>query len=221
MIKLPEKNWFTFSELIQRWQCTELDVIHLLIEGKLVPSYHFSGDFDTFEMKTEGDGDDTHVYLDGVSGLTKSGEVDQVFEPVHGLRYLMQPTRVAATEGEFHFFSDSRQCDVGELCYHIPEPLSVFEVIKNGVVTAVEVAMFEEARGKGSQSDRPLLKRERDTLLTIIAALVKKSGHNTLTTGKIAGFISGLTDELGAHVSKRAVEDHLKEIPGALEVRKK
>lgn len=220
MIKLPEKNWFTFSELIQRWQCTELDVVHLIIEGKLVPGYHFSGDFGMFEMKTEGDGEDTHVYLDGVSGLTRRGEVDQVFEPVHGLGYLMQPKRVAAAEGEFHFFSDSRYCNIGDRCYQIPDSLSMSEVIKNGVVTAVEVAMFEEAHGKENEGDKPLLKRERDTLLTIIAALVKNSGHDTLSTGKIAGFISGLTDELGAHVSKRAVEDHLKEIPGALEVRR-
>ena len=42
-IKLPERNSFTFAELMERWQCTENDVRHLIIEKTLVPSYFFQG----------------------------------------------------------------------------------------------------------------------------------------------------------------------------------
>ena len=63
---------------------------------------------------------------------------------------------------------------------------------------------------------------ERKTLLTIIAAMaVKGLKLNVHAPGKAAVYISGLTDELGTHVSKRAIEDHLKKIPDALETRMK
>ncbi len=72
-----------------------------------------------------------------------------------------------------------------------------------------------------SSSDRPLEKRERDTLLTIIAALAKVAKIKIDSPGKAAGYIEGLTCELGAPVSKRAIEDHLKKIPDALAPRMK
>ena len=67
----------------------------------------------------------------------------------------------------------------------------------------------------------PLDPRERKTLLTIIAALAKEAKINIDPPGKAAGYIEGLTAELGARVSKRAIEDHLKKIPDALETRMK
>lgn len=70
--------------------------------------------------------------------------------------------------------------------------------------------------------DKPLLTRERQTLLTIIAAMaVKGLNLNIDQPGKAAGYIEGLTDQLGAHVSKRAIEEHLKKIHDALESRMK
>ena len=69
--------------------------------------------------------------------------------------------------------------------------------------------------------DKPLGTRERDTLLTIIAALAKEAKLQIDQPGKTALYIEGLTNELGAPVSKRAIEDHLKKIPNALETRMK
>jgi hypothetical protein len=69
--------------------------------------------------------------------------------------------------------------------------------------------------------DQPLATKERNTLLTIIAALAKEAKVNIDPPGKAAGFIEGLTDLLGAPVSKRAIEEHLKKIPNALESRMK
>jgi hypothetical protein len=68
---------------------------------------------------------------------------------------------------------------------------------------------------------KPLGTRERDTLLTIIAALAKEAKLQIDQPGKTALYIEGLTNELGAPVSKRAIEDHLKKIPNALETRMK
>jgi hypothetical protein len=76
-----------------------------------------------------------------------------------------------------------------------------------------------QSRLEGRPVDKPMGTTERKTLLTIIAALVKDAKLNINQPGKAAIFIEGLTDELGAHVSKRAIEDHLKKIPDALETR--
>jgi hypothetical protein len=73
-----------------------------------------------------------------------------------------------------------------------------------------------------AESDReatPLGKRERDTLLIIIAALAKAANIDTSKPSKAAGEIEELTVEIGARVSARAIEDHLNRIPGAVEDR--
>ena len=72
--------------------------------------------------------------------------------------------------------------------------------------------------------EKPLENRERHTLLTIIAVLAKAAKvplDDCSKLGKAAGYIEGLTDEFGAHVSKRAIEEHLKKIPDALTTRMK
>jgi hypothetical protein len=69
--------------------------------------------------------------------------------------------------------------------------------------------------------EKPLGTTERHALLTIVAVLAKAAKLDIKSPGKTAQFIEGLSDEMGVHVSKRTVEDHLKKIPGALESRMK
>ena len=85
----------------------------------------------------------------------------------------------------------------------------------------LKMTHLERRSNHAAGDSRPLLTTERNTLLTIIAALAKQAKIDIKEAGKSAQYISGLTDELGANVSKRAIEDHLKKIPGALEVRMK
>lgn len=66
-----------------------------------------------------------------------------------------------------------------------------------------------------------LASRERKTLLIIIAALARVAKIDINSPGKAALYIEGLTDEMGARASKRAIENHLKNIPDALESRMK
>ena len=70
-------------------------------------------------------------------------------------------------------------------------------------------------------AEKPFATTERNTLLTIIAALAKAAKISLNSPGKAALSIESLTDEIGAHVSKRAIEEHLKKIPNALESRMK
>lgn len=79
-------------------------------------------------------------------------------------------------------------------------------------------------KGQLMKREKPLRTIERNTLLTIIAVLAKAAKvplDDYRKPGKAAGYIEGLTDEFGAHVSKRAIEDHLKKIPDALGTRMK
>ena len=84
---------------------------------------------------------------------------------------------------------------------------------------SLKIAHLERRSNHAAGDSRPLLTTERNTLLTIIAALAKQAKIEIKETGKSAQYISGLTDELGANVSKRAIEEHLKKIPNALETR--
>src|SRR5689334_20333236 len=42
-IHLPEKRYLTFEELTNRWQCDRTDLLHLIIGGKLRPSFWVDG----------------------------------------------------------------------------------------------------------------------------------------------------------------------------------
>lgn len=85
----------------------------------------------------------------------------------------------------------------------------------------LKIAHLERRSNHTAGDSRPLLTTERNTLLTIIAALSKKANIDIKEAGKSAQYIAGLTAELGANVSKRAIEEHLKKIPNALSIRMK
>ena len=83
---------------------------------------------------------------------------------------------------------------------------------------------IQSVNAEATRVEKPPGTIERNTLLTIIAVLAKAAKvplDDYSKPGKAAGYIEGLTDEFGAHVSKRAIEDHLKKIPDALATRMK
>ena len=77
-----------------------------------------------------------------------------------------------------------------------------------------------ELRGTQTEIDKPLSTTERNTLLTVIAALCDYSAINVNERGA-AKQISGLTLGIGAEVSDDTIRSVLKKIPGALEARTK
>ena len=78
-----------------------------------------------------------------------------------------------------------------------------------------------QVAAKIDDADKFLSKRERDTLLTIIAALCKEAKIDIKTPSKAGDLIQSLTDSMGAPVAKRTIEEHLKKIPNALATRMK
>jgi hypothetical protein len=74
---------------------------------------------------------------------------------------------------------------------------------------------------KQAVTEKPLLTKERDTLLIIIATLAKEANYDLSATSKSAALISKNTQELGAYISEGAIADKLKQIPDALERKNK
>lgn len=105
--------------------------------------------------------------------------------------------------------------ELGEFSYSFPEDSQL--VIRTSAIRELEQSFTTPVLTSDVKT------KERRTLLCIIAALAKRANINYLppNTGKSASFIEGLTIELGAPVSKRAIEEHLKLIPDALATRMK
>jgi len=78
----------------------------------------------------------------------------------------------------------------------------------------------EEGLQDGSGGAKPLGKRERDTLLTIIAAFCKFESYDLKERG-LAAKIAQMTQDLGAPVSGDTIRAVLAQIPGAVESRMK
>ena len=68
-------------------------------------------------------------------------------------------------------------------------------------------------------AEKPLSRKERNTLLTIIAVLCKEAKLDYTTASKTADLIESTADSMGVSISKTAIRDHLKKIPDALGTR--
>lgn len=68
---------------------------------------------------------------------------------------------------------------------------------------------------------RPLLKRERDVLLSIIAVLCKEAKLDAAKHAKTAGLIASTAASMGVNIGESTIEGHLKKIPDALAGRMK
>jgi hypothetical protein len=63
---------------------------------------------------------------------------------------------------------------------------------------------------KRLDEDRPLERRERNTLLSMIAALASVGGVDLTSASKAAGIVESASEKLGCRVARRTAEGHLK-----------
>ncbi len=88
------------------------------------------------------------------------------------------------------------------------------------VLSTANLAKFRAAVSMGDgPKERPLETRERTTLLVIIGALLKLAKLDLSKPTKTAGVIESETALMGARVSARAIEEHLKKISAAVDAR--
>ena len=105
-----------------------------------------------------------------------------------------------------------------------PLPDSVLLGVRRQALDAVAASLPSPSLKPGGATDtldKPLGERERVTLLTIIDALAHEIGIDISMPSKAGSIIEALTDKLGARVSARTIENHLKRIQDARERRGK
>jgi hypothetical protein len=141
-----------------------------------------------------------------------------------GERYYVEDKYQTLTDGPgvYPFYLDQGIYVVKEpvgTCRLRPElpdggiPNDSFLVVRTAALQELEARIAEKSEKK------PLGKRERDTLLIIIAALARMAQIDLKKPSKAAANIEGETERMGARVSERTILDHLHRIPEALEDR--
>lgn len=220
-INIPKRNYLTFTELQQRWQCSENDLSFAIICGELKPSLKLDpasrsilfevdamGDWEVFAPKHYDDGYDCCVIA-------------------RDHWYFLQDARqISPFDCEFRLASDTRNATKFDIPYDnwylLPKRLKLDDVKKEAVFLMVEITRYEEKNGEKSSIesiDKPLGNRERDTLLTIIAALCKDLNYDYTKSSKTADLIQDTADKMGFSIGKRTIDEHLKKIPNALATR--
>ena len=112
------------------------------------------------------------------------------------------------------------------LCGEKGRPITLDQVLREGAVMRYEVERYERCSEKMQMkspqiSEKPLRTTERNTLLTIIAALCKDAGHDITKHAKTAGSIQSTAVSMGLSIGESTIEGHLKQTRNALESRMK
>lgn len=80
---------------------------------------------------------------------------------------------------------------------------------------------IQSVNADSTRVEKPPGTIERNTLLTIIAALCKDAGYDHTKHAKTAGLIQSTADKMGVAIGETTIEGHLKKIPDALATRMK
>jgi hypothetical protein len=92
-------------------------------------------------------------------------------------------------------------------------PSDAVFVVRTSALQKLEAHISEPEPG----TDRPIGRRERSTLLVIIAALAKLARIEVAKASSAAASIESQTALMGVRVAARTIENHLRRIPEALE----
>jgi len=220
-MKFIVKKLYTFAELETRWECGRNDLVQAVIDGELIPSVHIErGKYDIkqFESDYDGDADIERLFIGG----RWDGE-QPATDRCNGFHFLIWPQRTGISDCQFHYFSESATGhEEGEVCFELTSPVGIAHVLEHSVFMPKEVARVEAASDHATVAnvaEKPLAKRERDTLLTIIAVLCNESKLDFSKAAKTASLIQGMADLMKVTLGETTIENHLKKIPDALGTR--
>jgi hypothetical protein len=221
-IELPAKKYYTFLELAARLQCSELDLRHLVIEKQIMPSIYLpSGIYSECQIRCD--------EVQGVSNcwafpIEEYGEEEAdskvIRTKLRGFHFLIFPVQISANNCEFHFASETMLWhDDSEICYGLEESCDLDNVIKNGVVMAIELARFEALHNENLKLihvEKPLGTKERNTLMTIISVLCKVANLDLTKPAKTAGLIKNTAASMGVSIGETTIEGYIKKIPDVI-----
>ncbi len=155
--------------------------------------------------------EDRYQALTGGPRLEVSDVMGSFFDGSDGKRYQLQ-----ARLGEGHCVPGSDYYDPSNFFPPGELPRDSVLVVRTSALRDFE-ARFGQNESADPAPERPLRQRERSTLLVLIGALARAARIDITRPSKAAGAIEALTQELGARVSARAIEDHLRLVPDAIE----
>jgi hypothetical protein len=115
--------------------------------------------------------------------------------------------------------------DAGKLSYHLDCAVEPHVFLrwarKQRFSLPEELAVFLTSRDKKPRPEKPLSTRERRTFLVIIAAALKEAGIDITHPEKAAQTVAEITERMGTPIDHQTIVNKLKEIPDALESRRK
>ena len=228
---LKLRTWLTLREASNYLSSTidydvpEGDIVQLALDDKLQLSVKLLKPIAAIQDCEGAELAEYRKNIEGVRDLLLKGpfrlELEKRYRTMCGPPYVEKDTR----EGAFVTGEEG-------VVYQLPLPSSLERVSDRersvlpvgtvlGVRRQVLDAVLRELDDATDPLDNPLGERERTSLLTIIAALAREVDLDISKVSKAGGIIERWTIELDARVSARAIEDHLKRIPDALERRGK
>ena len=224
----------------------ESNILRLALDGKLQLSLNFLKPIEAIQYREGAELEEHRTQIEGIWDLLVQGpvrlELENRYRATCGLPHVELDPREKpfGTEGAFVTGEEGvvyQLLPFLNLLSGLGRNPSVLPVgsllgVRPHALDAVVASLASPSLGPEEQQpskpddatdtlDKPLMTRERATLLTIIAALARAADIDILKASKAGDTIEALTVELGARVSARAIEDHLKRIPDALERRGK
>jgi len=215
----PAKKYFTFEELVVRWDRTSNDLVQLVIDGEMVPSLYIpSGGYllNQFVPIDIEDADSTcspsPLHDPSIDELD-----NEVRGWVTGFRYLILPQRTDSHDCDFHYFAAAPlDRDHGALCYSLEHRVGIADVLKSGMVMADEVARVEAKSSEKPAPDsneKALSTTERNTLLKLVIGMAVK-GYSYDPEASKSGVPKEIVDDLanlGIAITDDTVRRYLKE----------
>ena len=224
----------------------ESNILRLALDGKLQLSLKFLKPIEAIQYREGAELEEHRTQIEGMWDLLVQGpvrlELENRYRATCGLPHVELDPREKPFDTEGAFVTGEKGVVYQLLPFlnllsgssRNPSVLPVGSLlgVRPHALDAVVASLASPSLGPEEQQpskpddatdplDKPLMARERATLLTIIAALARAADIDILKASKAGDTIEALTVELGARVSARAIEDHLKRIPDALERRGK
>ena len=224
----------------------EGDILRLTLDGKLQLSLNFLKPIEAIQYREGAELEEHRTQIEGIWDLLVQGpvrlELENRYRATCGLpRVEFDPGKKPFdTEGAFVTGEEGVVYQLFpflDLLWGSGRNPSAFPVgslfgVRPHALDAVVASLASPSLGPEEQQpskpddatdtlDKPLMTRERATLLTIMAALARAADIDISKASKAGDTIEALTIELGARVSARTIENHLKRIPDALERRGK
>lgn len=212
-IIIPARNYLTFHELMNRWQCTENDLRYAVICGAIKPCVRLVGTHQTIEWERA-------PWGAWVKRSTDDYTYALAYEPKHWV-YLQEPHQTAPFDCRFELAADMRDADKDDsvtfaLWYELKSPMTLEAVARDAVFLLKEVIDYEDKHGQEkslqAESKEPTT-RERNTLLKLVIGMAIKgyafdpNASKSAATSEIANDLA----EVGVSVTDETILKYLRE----------